>query len=257
MPFKNIYFNMSFRKDFKDILLKVIAGLIVAIIVALGSYLYNNPNTQFSWVVTSPLNLLNKIYFSFSVPMRLNMFFWIMTFFLYYLLEKYDEKYEIGKKRTIKELNFKSGSFSLYSFFVTIGLINIDTFGFPHNELTLIISDSVGVLLTILGFIIVGLGRVEIDGLWGPHLYDYSDPNLKKLVKTGIYAKMRHPIYFGQAMLAFSTFICSNSFLLLFFPLVVMIINSFRAFYEEKHLSNEFNEEYKEYQHNVKKWWWY
>jgi hypothetical protein len=129
MPFyKVIISKMGFRKDLKDIVLKVIGGLVVAAIVALVSYWYNNPGAKFSWVVSSPLYLLNKIYFSYSVPMRFNIFCWIITFFIYFLLEKYDAKYEIDKRRKIKELNFKSGAFSLYSFFVGIGIFNIDKF---------------------------------------------------------------------------------------------------------------------------------
>jgi protein-S-isoprenylcysteine O-methyltransferase Ste14 len=68
---------------------------------------------------------------------------------------------------------------------------------------------------------------------------------------------MRYPIYFGQSTLAFGTFISSNSAIIIIFPILVMAINTFRAFKEEEHLTEEFGDEYKEYQTKVNKWFFY
>lgn len=175
---------MSFSKDFKDVLLKVIAGLFVALIIAICQYFYKHPDFHLSWVLLSPMQLLEEIYFRFSIPMRLNIYFWLNTFFIYYILDKYDQNYEVDKKRTVKEHNFNSGSFLIYSLFVGIGLLNIDQFKLIENEIGIFIVNAFGLLATFTGFLILVLGRVALDGRWGPHIYNYSDKSLRKLVTT-------------------------------------------------------------------------
>jgi protein-S-isoprenylcysteine O-methyltransferase Ste14 len=244
------------RKDLKSVILNIFAGLIVAIILASVNYLYNNQHLEFSWVVTNPLNVIENIYLRYSVPMRFNMFIWGMTFFIYFILNKYDKRFEIEKHRTIKEENFRSLTFILYSFFFTIGLIYLDK-NISPDPIFDVVSNAVGLILTIIGFLILILGRVEIDGLWGPHVYEYSTPEYKKIIKSGIYNKMRHPIYFGQGTLALSTFIISQSLWFVMFPLLVTGINSFRAYVEERNLLQIFGAEYEDYKKEVNKWWLY
>jgi len=246
----------STRKDFKNVFINVIGGLIAAGLVAIFNYMHENPDFKFSWIFNDPFNFFSDIYFRYSIPMRLNMFIWGMTFFIYLILDKYDKQLNIDSVRKIKEENMKNGIFLLYSFFAAIGLIFIDQ-NIIDSETFSIASNAIGIILTAVGFVVLIFGRVEIDGLWGPHVYEYSDQNFQRIVKTGFYKHMRHPIYFGQATLALSTFVLSQTLWFVIFPLLVMVVNAFRAYIEEKNLLELYPIEYEEYRKEVNKWWFY
>jgi protein-S-isoprenylcysteine O-methyltransferase Ste14 len=234
-----------------SIILNVLGGLIVAIIIAAFVAIKKNIDVVsiFILIFSDPIKFLKALYFRYTVPMRFNGFVWIVTFFIYFILDKYDKRHNIDQRRTIREINFKSNTFILYSFFVTLGLIYIKPATLsPKLEITL---NSIGIFFTILGFLVLIFGRVEIDGLWGPHIYNYTDPEYKRLVKTGIYSKLRHPIYLGQIILSLATCIIFQSLWMISFPLFVFLINSHRARFEDKHLFEIFGEQYKEYQSNV------
>jgi protein-S-isoprenylcysteine O-methyltransferase Ste14 len=242
------------KKDFRNVFLNTIAGLIVALILAFINYFLQNPESNFGWLVNDPLQFFKKIYFQFSIPMRLNMFIWGMTFFIYYILDKYDSQIDIDKKREVHEETFKNKLFVAYSFFTVTGLIYINPISY-ENEFFTIGSNVLGVIFTAVGFIILILSRVEIDGLWGPHIYTYKDEKLKKIVTSGMYKYMRHPIYFGQGMLAISTFVLSQSLWFGLFSLFVIFSNAVRAHQEEKALTKIYPKKYKEYKESVKSWW--
>jgi len=69
----------------------------------------------------------------------------------------------------------------------------------------------------------------------------------QKLVKTGIYAKVRHPIYLSGLILSLGfTLIAGNLYGLLFFILSLVAFVT-RIKKEERELITKFGEEYKEY----------
>ncbi len=242
--------NNDFKKDIKSIVISILGGLSATFLVLIFRIIFNNSNINLDLLVNDPINTLFNLYLRYSIPMRFNGFVWIATFFIYYILNRYDSKLRIEEKRTIKEINFKSFTFAIYTLFVGLGLIYVE----PHVFKYQILINVFGLLITVLGFLILVFGRLEIDGLWGPHVYEYKDPEFKRLITTGIYKKMRHPIYYGQILLSFSTFILSQSILFLLFPLSVCAINNYRLKIEEKHLLETFGKEYEEYRSKVPKW---
>ena len=69
----------------------------------------------------------------------------------------------------------------------------------------------------------------------------------QKLVKTGIYAKVRHPIYLSGLILSLGfTLIAGNLYGLLFFILSLVAFVT-RIKKEERGLITRFGEEYKQY----------
>ena len=74
-----------------------------------------------------------------------------------------------------------------------------------------------------------------------------------RLVTTGIYGCMRHPMHFGLLFfpLAVGLVVGSPSFILLFAPLEAFFIFAMLRFYEEPEAINKFGEEYREYQRQV------
>jgi protein-S-isoprenylcysteine O-methyltransferase Ste14 len=51
-----------------------------------------------------------------------------------------------------------------------------------------------GLIINIIGLIIWWLAKIEIGENWSG---GYGKPSLKELVTTGIYSKIKHPLYWG------------------------------------------------------------
>lgn len=76
----------------------------------------------------------------------------------------------------------------------------------------------------------------------------------KKLVKTGIYAHIRHPMYIGTPLI-FIAFILLAMSLISIIPLVInLILFNTVMTYEEKDLERIFGQEYLEYKKKVHRW---
>ncbi|HAG10859.1 MAG TPA: hypothetical protein DCK76_05650 [Desulfotomaculum sp.] len=105
--------------------------------------------------------------------------------------------------------------------------------------------------LALLGFIPILLStyinfvaRRDLARYWTPFA---STGKEQKLVKTGIYAKARHPIYLSGLFLSLGfTLIAGNLYGLLFFILSLVAI-VIRIKKEERELIKRFGEEYKQY----------
>ena len=80
-----------------------------------------------------------------------------------------------------------------------------------------------------------------------PHL------ETNKLVTTGIYACMRHPMHFGLLFfpLAFALMLGSPVFILIVFPIEVIIMVLLIKFAEEPEAIKKFGDDYKEYMEQV------
>jgi protein-S-isoprenylcysteine O-methyltransferase Ste14 len=74
---------------------------------------------------------------------------------------------------------------------------------------------------------------------------------IKNIVTTGIYSKLRHPIYLSLIIMNISTAFIFNSWLSLFFGIIFSISWIFTALKEEIFLLKKFGEEYKEYMEKV------
>lgn len=119
------------------------------------------------------------------------------------------------------------------------------------NAIISILKEKYIFPLALLGFIpilhstlINFVARRDLARYWTPFA---STGKEQKLVKTGIYAKARHPIYLSGLFLSLGfTLIAGNLYGLLFFILSLVAI-VIRIKKEERELITRFGEEYKEY----------
>lgn len=203
-------------------------------------------------VATAPLTALHDLYYSYSFPVRFNLFMWIIVFLVYYILSAYDKKINMDNKRDKKVDNFRIRIFVLYTIFLCIGL-----FVYEPTEHYKVFFDVVGLVVSILGLGVLISARIELNGLWGPDIYVYSHEEYQKVVDTGIYKHMRHPIYFGQMMLSTSTFVLIQNLWTFAFCLFVIVINMLRAHREEQALLELYPDKYSSYKKITKRWWIY
>ena len=99
----------------------------------------------------------------------------------------------------------------------------------------------IGSILTIVGFVLVTLARAQLG------LSFSVTPQARALVTTGLYSRIRHPVYvFGAICIAgFVTYIGRPKLLLLF--LVLMPIQMLRMQAEGRTLEEKFGEEYRQW----------
>lgn len=91
---------------------------------------------------------------------------------------------------------------------------------------------------------LVGWARSVLDGFWGPDIYSYSlTADEKMLITKGIYSRSRHPVYFGEIMMATGTWLVANSWWFIIFASAVLLIYMWRARREDQDLMERFPEE--------------
>lgn len=101
----------------------------------------------------------------------------------------------------------------------------------------------IGVLLVLIGFAVSIIGALTLNEVLSP----YVSPSPKgKLITTGIYKKVRHPIYLGIIilLLGFTLIFSSVSKLVLFLIAIVFFVK--KAFEEERLLLQRYPK-YKNY----------
>ncbi|MBN2173790.1 MAG: isoprenylcysteine carboxylmethyltransferase family protein [Bacteroidales bacterium] len=74
------------------------------------------------------------------------------------------------------------------------------------------------------------------------------------LVKTGIYSKIRHPIYLGSILFYLGFIILTFSILSIATWFVIVIFYNYIALYEEKILQKRYGNEYLQYKKQVPRW---
>ncbi len=80
----------------------------------------------------------------------------------------------------------------------------------------------------------------------------HSQPEeIKNLIKTGIYSKIRHPIYLGRILLNIGFLIIFPILPMLIVAMVFVLIWYSMAFYEEIILIKKFGKKYKKYKKKV------
>ena len=105
--------------------------------------------------------------------------------------------------------------------------------------------------LVLFGFFIV-LGC--LFGKWSHDAVFKRDPEDKSLIKSGIFAYTRHPMYLMTHLLFLAVFLLTLSLLSLIpFALSVIMFNYVMA-YEENGLEEMFGEAYVEYKKKVHRW---
>jgi len=103
-----------------------------------------------------------------------------------------------------------------------------------------------GTVLVGVGILFIAIARYQLGESFSVR------PEAHKLVTTGLYSKVRNPIYvFGMVLMIGVILVFQKPVLLIFLP-ILMIAQTIRARREARVLESAFGEEYREYR---KKTW--
>lgn len=111
-----------------------------------------------------------------------------------------------------------------------------------------------GWIIFTLGWIFAFWGRTHLGNMWRPG--QLSKDNLyshHRLVTSGPYRLVRHPIYVGEILLLFGMVLLFRFWLLVFFAVDRVLLICMRIKYEEELLEKEFGELWMNYKKNVPK----
>ena len=198
------------------------------------------------------IDFLVRIYELSPVPLRMAYAMWIAFISLYIYSYWYDKFNSPPKPRTQKRQNYSNA-------FILLGLVTAVLYffakwrGWPIDQP--IFDDEAlpftGIVVMLIGLVLIAAARVALNGYWGPHIYEYTNPNHNILISHGIYSSLRHPIYLGQVLMAAGTLLLSNSSVFLIFTLPLVLINIARSKREDDHLLEVFEENFIKYKDNT------
>ncbi|MHB8654121.1 MAG: methyltransferase family protein [Terriglobia bacterium] len=103
----------------------------------------------------------------------------------------------------------------------------------------------IGIGMAIFGFALWVMARIQLGESFS------VTAQAKALVTTGLYSKIRHPIYFFAGIAFLGLFIAWGKLIPLVVFLAVYPIQIFRIKKEEAVLEQEFGEEYRRYQEST------
>jgi len=99
----------------------------------------------------------------------------------------------------------------------------------------------IGIILTVISLIFLIMARLELGGSFTVR------PRATALVVTGIYSKIRHPIYVFAQFLILGIILCIHGTWLLLIWALLVILQIKRAKAEDRVLEEKFGETYREY----------
>jgi protein-S-isoprenylcysteine O-methyltransferase Ste14 len=135
-------------------------------------------------------------------------------------------------------------------FFVSWGLDSIGRFIFRHSTVVL---EAVSSPLLLLGTIVsLGFGLYLLSKAHKAALNEGH--NQPKLVDSGVYAVVRHPMYLGTLLFCLSFLFISFSLISIGIWIAFFIFYDRMATYEERSLIQILGEEYIAYKKRVAKW---
>jgi protein-S-isoprenylcysteine O-methyltransferase Ste14 len=155
---------------------------------------------------------------------------------------------QMGQKKPLG-LNLKSAvklGKSVFLVFLIIQTMFLDLFPISDNSTTIRV---VGLIIYMVGLTTAITGRIQLGNNW-VDLEDFTVLPAQKLVNSGIYKYIRHPIYIGDALLIIGLELALNSWLVVLgFALLPVIYK--QALDEEAILTQAFPE-YREYKQHTK-----
>ena len=111
-------------------------------------------------------------------------------------------------------------------------------------------------LLTYLGYMIATFGTIlSVRSSKQIRLKEFlglkSDPKNQKLITSGLYGKMRHPLYLGLLMIFLGYVLVSAQYTALVHFICLVVYLPFGIYFEEKNLIDQYGDAYLNYQKNV------
>jgi|WetSurMetagenome_2_1015567.scaffolds.fasta_scaffold477766_2 protein-S-isoprenylcysteine O-methyltransferase Ste14 len=104
----------------------------------------------------------------------------------------------------------------------------------PHDEILFII----GCVLSCVGTVFLAIARVNLGASFA------VTPQAKELVTTGLYSKIRHPVYLFAQMLLLGLILAFGKWYFLIFWVLLISMQVKRARKEEEVLTEKFGEKY-------------
>ncbi len=120
---------------------------------------------------------------------------------------------------------------------------------FAKKAINPVIS-GIGALTILFGFIISFFANKEIGENWSASI---EKDNFQKLITSGIYKYVRHPLYFSGIIIFVGTVIYFQSWWSTTILIPCFLLINWRIKYEENNLILLFGNEYKEYMRKTKK----
>ena len=124
-------------------------------------------------------------------------------------------------------------------------------FSLPQGILSQVLI-PVGIAIVIIGIGFVVLARREFA-----HFHQPTDPGhpTSKIVKTGVFAVSRNPLYLGSVLLLLGIALTLNKpWALIMLLLSIVLCQYVLIIPEERYLIAKFGDEYKEYMTLVRRW---
>ena len=138
-----------------------------------------------------------------------------------------------------------------FPFLISIAINFVVPFSLPQGIFRQILI-PVGIVLIIIGIGFVVLARREFAYFSQP-----TDPGqpTSKVVKTGVFAISRNPLYLASVIIIFGLALALN----MLWAVVMLLLSIIICLYvliipEEQYLTEKFGEEYKEYTASVHRW---
>lgn len=124
---------------------------------------------------------------------------------------------------------------------------NVDLFSYVSGPITSI--QVVGITIDVIGLIFTIIARKTLADNWSSNV---DIKKYHKLITTGIYGIVRHPIYTGIITMGFGSFIAEPSIPDMFFLIIITAFFMFKMNKEEKLLSTHFPKDYALYKKKTK-----
>ena len=104
--------------------------------------------------------------------------------------------------------------------------------------------EVIGLIINIIGLIIWWSAKITLGENWSA---GYGKPSVKKLVTSGIYSKISHPLYLGISLTLIGLAIIYQKIWFVIIDLIIVIYFFNRMHIENKYLIKRLGRQYKDY----------